>query len=79
LLGGGRDALALVEDAQLGVGVLALFGLGDGGDEFDAAPAFDDVLGRLALVVELPMPRRIIVGRVEDRLFEKAIIHLRIS
>ena len=35
----------------------------------------DDLLRRLTLVVELPVPLRIFVRRVEDRMVEKWIIH----
>ena len=43
----------------------------------NSAPAatFDDLLRRLALVVQLPVSRRILVGRVQDRMVEEWVIH----
>ena len=49
--------------------------LGDRRDELGAAAGFDDLLGRLAVVVELPVPARVLVGRVEDRVVEEGIAH----
>ena len=41
----------------------------------NSAPAavLDDLLGRLAVVIELPVSRWILVGRVEDRMVEERI------
>ncbi len=40
-----------------------------------AAPALDDLLGWLTLIIELPMPRRVVVGRVEYGVFVEVILH----
>ena len=75
LLLGGKP-LALVEDELLLIlGRPPLLGLWDGGDELRAAPVLDDLLGRLALVIELPVLRRVLVGGVEYGLFEEAVLH----
>ena len=49
----------------------ALLRLGDRRDELGAAAPLDDLLRRLALRVELPVPGRIRIGRVQDRLLER--------
>ena len=76
LLGG--QPLALVDDEFL----LALIRptlprLRDGRDELRAAPELVNLLGRLTLVIELPVLRWVLVGRVEYGLFEEAIHHER--
>ena len=54
---------------------LLLARLRDGRDELGRPPAFDGALGRLALTVELPMPRRALVGGIEDGGFKKRVTH----
>ena len=49
------------------------FGFGNRRDELCSAAGFDNLLRWLALVIELPMPRRILVGRVKDRLLKKGV------
>ena len=48
---------------------------GDGGDELRTPAAFDDLLSGLAILVELPMPRRACVWGVKDGVAEERIIH----
>jgi len=55
---------------------LTLPRLGNWRDELGVAPGFEDALGGLTLVVELPMPKGIGVRRIQDRMLEEAIIHL---
>jgi hypothetical protein len=45
------------------------------GDQFRAPAAPDDAIGRLAILVEFPMPGGMRVGRVEDRPLEKTLVH----
>ena len=72
----GGNAFALIEDqVRLGCGGLALLRLGNGGDIFCGAAGFDDLLGRLALRVQLPVADRILVRRVEDWPFEESVVH----
>ena len=76
LLFGRREALALVEDhLLLGDCRLALLRLRDRRDELGPAPALDDLLRRLAVVIEFPVPLGILVGRVQDRVVEEGIGH----
>jgi hypothetical protein len=44
-------------------------------DELGGPSIFDDPLGGLPLLVELPMPRGILVWRVEYRLLEESVVH----
>ena len=53
---------------------LRFFGFGIGVMN-SAAAAFEDLLGRLTLLVELPMAGRAAVGRVEDGMVEEGIAH----
>ena len=92
LLRAGGEPLALVEDQGF-LGVLGFLGvpgfmprgalpaaflrLRDGGDEFGPAAALDDLPGRLAVRVELPMPAGIAVRGVEDRVLEESVVHVR--
>ena len=54
---------------------LALFRLGDGRDEFSPATRRDNLLGRLARFIQLPMLTGVVIGRVEDGFFEKEVAH----
>jgi hypothetical protein len=69
-----RDALPLVKDDLLLV-LAAFAGLGDGGDELGEPPLLHDAVGGLARGIQLPVPGRVLVGWVEDRLFEE-VSHL---
>jgi hypothetical protein len=73
LLPVGGEPFASVEDDCFLAG-LALFGFGDGCNKLGAAASFDYVLGWLALMIKLPMPRRVFIGRIENRPF-KEIVH----
>ena len=54
---------------------LALFGLGDGRDEFSPATRIYDFLCGLPCFVQLPMLTGVVIGRVEDGFFEKEVAH----
>ena len=72
----GREILALVEDQPFLLGsASALPRLGDGGDELGPAAALDDLLGGLAVAVQLPVPARVRVRGVEDGVLEESIVH----
>jgi len=71
LLLGGKPGTFIKNQALLGVGLLALSGLGNGCDELGQPPFLNDFLGRLSLLVEFPMPDWIVIGRVEDGVFEE--------
>ena len=72
----GREALPFVEDKALSAPqLLALLRLRDRRDELGTAPGVDDLLGGLAGLVQLPVPRRVLVGGVQDRLVEERIGH----
>ena len=62
----------LVEDH---LALAALLRLRDGGDEGDAPAAVEDAAGGLTALVELPVPRRVLVGRVEDGAIEEPVAH----
>jgi hypothetical protein len=67
---------AFVEhELLLGVGPCAFPGLGNRCDECCAAAALENPLCRLTLVIKLPVPRRVCIGRVQDRMVEKWIRH----
>jgi hypothetical protein len=73
-----RQAAALVEDQLLLFrAASSLLRLGDGGDELGAAPPVDQVPGRLARLVELPVLAGVLVGGVDDRAFEERVRHAR--
>ena len=55
--------------------LLALLGLGDGGDELGATSIFNDPVGGLPALVEFPVPGWVLVGRVQDLSFEDTIGH----
>src|SRR5262249_15381607 len=59
----------------LGVGPSALPGLGNRRDEWCAAAALGNLLRRLTLVIKLPVPRRVGIGGVQDRMVKKWIGH----
>jgi hypothetical protein len=40
-----------------------------------ATPRLDNVISRLTLIVQFPMPGRIGIGRVENRPLEEALVH----
>lgn len=54
----------------------ALLRLWNRRNELSAAALLDDLLSRLALLIELPITSWVAVGRVENGLFEEFIIHL---
>ena len=58
---------------------LALPGFWNRRDELCAAATLDNPLCRLTLVIKLPVPRRVLVGGVKNRLFEESIVHVTIS
>jgi len=77
LLSGGREPLAFVKD-QIHLAPCRSFAFlrfRDRRDEIGSAAFFDDLLRRLTLCVEFPVPFRIFVGRVEVGAFEESIIH----
>ena len=53
----------------------ALLRLRNRGDERDAAAAVEDAARGLAALVELPVPRRVLVGGVEDGAVEEVVAH----
>ena len=76
LLLGGRDARPLVEHQPLlPRASLVLLRFGDGCDELGRATRLDDLPGGLSLRVELPVARGALVGGVEDRPLEEAVVH----
>ena len=71
--------LSLVEDHFLLRGIaLPFFRFRNRRDEFRFPTRLDDLLGRLALLVEFPVPIRILVGGVEDRAVKERVVHVRI-
>ena len=48
-------------------------------DQGYAAATVDDLAGRLAALVKLPVPPRVLVGRVEDRALEEFGVHVAAS
>ena len=76
----GGKSFAFVEDQVLLLGcAFALLGFWNGCDVFGAATFFDDLLCRLTLRVEFPVPFRVIVWRIDDRPLEESIIHANLS
>ncbi|NJL26510.1 MAG: hypothetical protein HC897_00870 [Thermoanaerobaculia bacterium] len=73
--GSGRKPGTLIGD-QLELLGAAFLRFGDRRDQLDPAAALDDALSRLPGRVELPMAARILVGRVEDRVFEEGVFHV---
>ena len=71
-----RETEAFVEDHRLLIGRgRALLRLGNRSDEVSTPAGFDDPLRRLALVVQLPVARRPLVGRVKDGVIKERIRH----
>ena len=60
---------------QLGLRRASLAGGGNRRDERYGAPAVDDLVGGLPVLVQFPVPRRVLVRRVQDRLFEEPLRH----
>ena len=76
LLRDGRKPLAFVKNKRLLVGgTFTLLGFRDGRNKLGLAALFKDFLGWLALGVELPMPLRSSIRRVQNRVFKKWIRH----
>ena len=72
----GRKPLALVEDeSPAAAAAFALLRLRDRRDELGAAAGLDDLLRRLAVLIELPVPRGTRIGRVQDRVVEERVGH----
>jgi len=57
-------------------GCASVFGFRYRRDERDCAALGDDPVRRLAARVELPVPPRVLVGWVQDRLLEEGAVHL---
>lgn len=72
------EAQSLVEDQVLlrGCLALALFRLGYGCEEVGAPARFQDLLGRLTLLVQLPVARRARVRRIQDRMIKERVRHI---
>ena len=66
----------LVEDQRT---LAPLLRLRDWRDERDAPATVEDAARGLAGLVEFPVPRRVLVGGVEDRVVEEAVAHGRVS
>src|SRR5262249_5279598 len=77
LLVGGGQPLALVEDETLLLGRFVLLRFWNWRDELRAAPCINNFLGRLPMLIQLPVPGRIDVGRVQYRMIEEGIRHSR--
>src|SRR4051794_2644414 len=61
-----REAFSLIEhEARLARGAFPLLRLGDGRDKLCTTAVLKNLLCRLTLVIELPMPVRAIVRRVQ--------------
>lgn len=71
LLGRSRQALAFVED-EAGL-LLVLLRLRNRGDEFGVTPRLDDPLGRLPVLVQLPVAGGVGVRRIEDGALEEGV------
>jgi hypothetical protein len=76
LLLGGRNILRTAQDHLLLVlRQAALLRLRHRRDELGAAPALDDAVGRLVVRVQLPMPARAGIGRIQDRALVEGVAH----
>lgn len=73
---GGRQRVAAVED-HLGLvfGPPALPGLGNRRDQLRAPARFHNPVGRLAVCIQLPVPARVLVRRIENRTLEERVGH----
>src|SRR5690606_4117488 len=72
----GRKALAFVEaQLRLRSSACPLFRLRDRRDERNLAALLDDPLGRLTVLVELPVAARVLVWRIQDGLVEERVGH----
>jgi hypothetical protein len=56
-----------------------LLGFRDGCDIFRGSAFFNDLLCRLSLVVQFPIPDWIFIRRVENGLIEELVIHISLS
>ena len=72
---GGKSGIVVEQKRGLCRLALALLGLGDGGDELCPTASLKNLLGRLALRIELPVTRRVVVGRIEDGVLEELVVH----
>ena len=75
LLSARGKAVVVGKDDVLLLGPGAAAGPGNRGDELCATAAIGDRLGGLALSVQFPVPRGILVRRVQNRTFKKSISH----
>ena len=71
----GDVALPVIENEGLLGSTLALFGLRDRSDELRPATGFEDLLGRLPVLVQFPVLRRAIIRRVENRVVKEGVGH----
>ena len=69
----GCDLARSLIQVQLLLRAFDLLRLGDRRDERDPPPVIEDAVGGLAALVELPVPRRVFVRRVEDRTVEELL------
>ena len=69
--------LAFIKDELLLLGsrFILLLGFGDRCNELGPPAVLDDLLGRLPLVVQLPVAGGIGVGGVQNGVFEEFILH----
>lgn len=73
----GGQACAFIEyDLGLFGLLFLLFGLRNRCDKCDAAATVDYLMRRLAGLVELPVPGRVFVGRIEYWCFKEILFHL---
>ena len=62
-------------DTQLRLLGALLASVRDRGDERHRAPSIHDAVGGLPVLIQLPVPRRVLVRRIQDRLFEEPLHH----
>lgn len=71
----GRKPFAFVKDDGFLLGsALALSGLWQRRDELCVATSFDDLVGRLALLIQLPVASWVLVRGIEDRVLKKGSV-----
>jgi hypothetical protein len=75
LLTCGNAGLIVKLEVFLDENIFALARLWYGCNELRSPARFDHLLRRLAARVHFPMPGRVLVGRVENRMFKKAVFH----